>query len=424
MGFRAGFGSLPITPPVPGPMGGYVAREGPSEGVHDDLWARAVVLESDGVKAGLVFADILAAPRTLVQEVRRQAAPRLGVREGHLIIAATHTHSGPAIPPFLPEADPSYLSWLAATMAQALSRADEAMADARIAWAAEPAEGVAGNRRDPELPTDSTVRGLVVWGEDGTLQGILLNHACHPTVLGPQNRLISADFPGAALEALKDALGARVWAAYAQGAAGDVSCRFTRRAQSFDEVRRLGALVAEAGRLVFARAEPAGGDSLMVGSRSVALPIRSFPPRQETETLLQEARVRVEDLARSETEAGNVRLAESLAEGYAVELQWAERRDHLENEAEVTAVRLGEVALVAAPGELFTSVGQAIRQASPFPRTMVVGYANGHVGYVPDKEAYAAGGYEALVTWLEPGAADLLVETAAGALADLAEGRT
>jgi neutral ceramidase len=424
MGFRAGFGSLPITPPVPGPMGGYVARDGPSEGVHDDLWARAIVLESDGVKAGLVFADILAAPRTLVQEVRREAAPLLGIREGHLIVAATHTHSGPAIPPFLPEADPSYLSWLAATMAKALAAAGETLSEARIAWGEAAAEGVGGNRRDPELPADATVRGLVVWGEDGSLQGILLNHACHPTVLGPPNRLISADFPGAALEALKESLGDRVWAAYAQGAAGDVSCRFTRRAQSFDEVRRLGTLVAEAGRLVFARAEAAGGDSLTVGSRSLTLPIRSFHPREETETLLQKARVRVDDLGRSETQPGQVRLAESLVEGYAAELQLAERRAHLESQAEVTAICIGDVALVAVPGELFTSVGRAIRDRSPFDRTMVVGYADGHVGYVPDRQAYAAGGYEALVTWLEPSAAELLVEAASGVLADLAEGRT
>jgi hypothetical protein len=339
-------------------------------------------------------------------------------------VSATHTHSGPAVPPFLPDPDPSYLAKLAAIMAQALDAAHEALGDAGLAWAAAPAEGVGGNRRDPEIATDPTAHVLVVRGEDGVPRGILINHACHPTVLGPPNRLISADFPGAALEILRDRLGRWMWAAYAQGAAGDVSSRFTRRAQSFDEVRRLGALLADTVLLAADRAEPMEGEPLAVGSRSVALPMRTFPPREETEARLREAQARAEQLAETGTEPGRLRLAQSLAEGYVAERLLAERRALLETDAEVTAIRIGDVAIVAAPGELFTSVGRAIRQRSPFARTMVVGYAGGHVGYVPDREAYATGGYEALVTWLEPNAADMLVETAAAVLADLAEGRT
>lgn len=424
MGLRAGFGSLPVTPPVPGPMGGYVARKGPSEGVHDDLWARAMVLESNGVKAGLVVADVLAAPRTVVQEVRREAAPRLGVPPGHVIVAATHTHSGPAMPPFLPHADPSYLAKLAATMARALDAAHEGLGEAGLAWAAAPTEGVGGNRRDPEMATDPTVQTLVVQEEDGGPQGVLINHACHPTVLGPSNRLISPDFPGAALEVLRDRLGRWVWTAYAQGAAGDVSTRFTRRAQSFDEVRRLGGLVAEAALVAAEKAEPADGEPVAVRSRSVALPMRAFPPPEETEARLREAMARAEELARSGAEPGRLRLAQSLVEGCLAEQLLADRRRLLERDAEVTAIRIGDAAIVAAPGELFTSVGEAIRHRSPFANTLVLGYAGGHVGYVPDREAYESGGYEALVTWLQPGAAELLVETAAAVLADVAEGRT
>jgi hypothetical protein len=236
--------------------------------------------------------------------------------------------------------------------------------------------------------------------------------------------LISPDFPGSALDVLRDELGRWVWTAYAQGAAGDVSSRFTRRAQSIDEVRRLGALVAEAALVAAEKAEAAEGEPLAVRSRSVALPMRTFPPPEETEARLREATAGAEDLARSGTEPGRLRLAQSLVEGCVAERLLADRRALLETVAEVTAIRIGDAAIVAAPGELFTSVGEAIRQRSPFAHTMVVGYAGGHVGYVPDREAYESGGYEALVTWLEPGAAEMLVETAADVLADVAEGRT
>lgn len=424
MGFRAGFAAHPVTPPVPGPMGGYLAREGPSVGVHDDVWARAAVFESNGVKAGIVVADIVCAPRVLVDDVRREAAPALGVPEQQVIVAATHTHSGPAIPPFLPEPDQAYVSWLAGSMAESVVKADRGLSPARIGWGTTPADGVAANRRDPDLPADPTVRDLIVWGEDGNARGVILNYACHPTVLGLSNRMISADFPGAALEVLGQALGDGVWIAYAQGAAGDVSCRFTRRGQTFDEVRRLGSIVAQAGLTAAGQAEPVRAEPLLVGSRSVSLPRRSFPPREETESRLEEARARVEEQVRSGAEPGTVRLAESMVEAYTAELLLAERLDVLETEAEVTAVRLGDVALVTAPGELFTSVGQAIRERSPFRETMVIGYADGHVGYVPDREAYEAGGYESLVSWLEPAAADLLADAAADVLVDLKEART
>jgi neutral ceramidase len=423
MAFRAGFASLPVTPPVPGPMGGYVARDGPSEGVHDDLWARAVVLELDGVKAGVVVADLLAAPRTLVDEVRREAAPRLGVSAENIVVAATHTHSGPAVPPFPPAADPHYLSWLTETMADALSKAEGDLSPARAGWAETVAEGVAANRRDPDLPADPAVRSIALWGEDRHLRGLLFNHACHPTVLGPSNRLVSADFPGAALETLRAGLGERVWAAYAQGAAGDVSCRFTRRGQTFEEVLRLGGIVGDAGLVTADRAQPIPDEPLLVGSRTVSLPARSFPPREETTSRLEDARRRAEEAARSGAEPATVRLAESLVEGYTAELLIGERRDLLETEAEVIAIRLGDAAVVALPGEPFTSVGRAIRERSPIRHTMVLGYADGYIGYVPDRPAYESGGYESLVSWLEPTAADLLVDTAAGLLSELANGK-
>jgi hypothetical protein len=402
-------------------MGGYMAREGPSEGVHDEVWARAAVFEANGVKAGIVVADILCAPRVLVEKVRREAAPALGVPEHHVIVAATHTHSGPAVPPFMPQADQTYISWLAGAMAECLVKADRGLSPARLGWGTAPADGVAANRRDPDLPADPTVRDLMAWGEDGSIRGVIVNFACHPTVLGWSNRMISADFPGEAMEVLGKTLGDGVWTIYAQGAAGDVSCRFTRRGQTFDEVRRLGSLVADAGRTAASQAEPVGAEPLRVGARSVSLPSRAFPRREETEAQLEKARARVKDQTRSGADPGVLRLAESMVEGYTAELMLADRLDDLETEAEIAAIGLGDVAIVAAPGELFTSVGRAILERSPFRETMVVGYAGGHVGYVPDREAYEARGYESLVSWLEPEAAHLLVDAAAGVLMDLKE---
>jgi hypothetical protein len=62
----------------------------------------------------------------------------------------------------------------------------------------------------------------------------------------------------------------------------------------------------------------------------------------------------------------------------------------------VQALKLGPLAVVALPGEVFSSFGGAIKRGSPFPapRTLVAGWSNDNVGYIPDADAYPLGGYE------------------------------
>ena len=63
----------------------------------------------------------------------------------------------------------------------------------------------------------------------------------------------------------------------------------------------------------------------------------------------------------------------------------------------MSAIQLGPVGLVFHPGELYTCYGLMIRRDSPLRETLVVGYADGSVGYLPDPEAYRLGEYSAIV---------------------------
>jgi hypothetical protein len=93
--------------------------------------------------------------------------------------------------------------------------------------------------------------------------------------------------------------------------------------------------------------------------------------------------------------------------------------------AEVQAIRIGGIALVGLPGEFFVEFGLEIKKRSPaalFEKTFVVGLANGSVGYVPTKEAFAQGGYEP-TPWrfsrLAPEAGRMCVESAVNQLRNL-----
>jgi hypothetical protein len=90
--------------------------------------------------------------------------------------------------------------------------------------------------------------------------------------------------------------------------------------------------------------------------------------------------------------------------------------------ARITAWSLGDLAIVAIPAELFTSLGRQIEQGSPFLTTLIAGYANGHVGYLVDRDAEASGTYEALASPYTPEAGQAIVQGAVRILRDLRDG--
>jgi hypothetical protein len=74
---------------------------------------------------------------------------------------------------------------------------------------------------------------------------------------------------------------------------------------------------------------------------------------------------------------------------------------------------------VALPGEIFAELGQAIKRNSPFKHTIVVELANGSIGYVPDRKAYAQGAYEVVSARCAEGSGEMLVDAATRLLIDL-----
>lgn len=90
--------------------------------------------------------------------------------------------------------------------------------------------------------------------------------------------------------------------------------------------------------------------------------------------------------------------------------------------ARITAWSLGNLAVVAIPAELFASLGRQIEQGSPFATTLIVGYANGHVGYLVDRDAETSGTYEALASPYTPKAGEAIVHGAISILRELRNG--
>jgi hypothetical protein len=425
-----------ITPRGHGELAGYLAREGAtSTGTHDDLEAALVILEAGSGSVAWLALDAIGVTAALTEQLRAAVLDGLsdagagGLTADAVMVAASHTHSGPlgwsgsihpgstgAVSPAMVEELCGRVRTLAV---EAGSRPAEPVG---AAWHLVGVPGLGTNRLSPDGPHDDRAGVLTLRRTDGTLAAVVFDFASHPTVLGPGNLLWSADWPGATRAAMREALDGSPVLAFLQGASGDVSSRFTRRAADFSEVERLGGLLAAAVLSVV----DDGGRRLVpriaVKTQTFAMPRRDLPSALGADDEVARAQAALAALAGADLDP-MVRIARTRLDGALVQRDLAAAAIPDTIELELAVAMVGDVAWAHVPLELFASIGAAIRSRSPFADTRIVGYANGYSGYLADEAAHAAGSYEALSTYFRAEAAGILTD-AVVALLEGAASRT
>jgi hypothetical protein len=286
-----------------------------------------------------------------------------------------------------------------------------ALRPARLALERWEAPGVAGNRNSPEREVDDRVTTLLIEGQDGEPLATIVHFACHPTVLGPDNLQISADFPGPLRRLIaRQTSDSDAPVMFLNGAAADVSTRFTRHGQTFEELERLAGVLADARPLEVAPSAIVRSSPLAVCSAAVQLPFKAGADRAVAEEQL--AAYEHELRAAIDEESGTRRQLITKVQGARVELERAEGRASGATAVTLTAVRLGDLALLAVSAEVSSAIGAAIEAGSPFPVTVVVGYAGDYCGYITDAADYERQTYESLISPYEASAGDGVVRSA------------
>lgn len=200
---RVGAASATVNPPDGVHLGGYeYGRK--STGVHDNLYAKAVVFDDGKTPIALVVVDALSLQYPTVQEIRRLAAEQAklpGLSAEHVIVQATHSHGAPdTIGIYGPDAqtsgvNPAYMESLVQTAAAQVERACGVLAPAHLVWARTEGGEWAVNDCEPEV-IDRSVALLQCLSEAGESIATLTNFACHPTVLDGDNTLVTSDWVG------------------------------------------------------------------------------------------------------------------------------------------------------------------------------------------------------------------------------------
>ncbi|MFC9687092.1 hypothetical protein ACFTSF_01010 [Kribbella sp. NPDC056951] len=401
--------SLDVTPPSGHPLDGYAARTGPATGVADPLRATIIWLSTADAPGVLwLTLDAIAVGAELTAELSAAAGRAAGIPSEHVVVSASHTHSGPSgwtgqIHPVIPaEREAALYEPLVSAVANAVLTRQPVVAS----WRSVEVTGVGTNRHREDGPHDNTAGVLALHSLTGSLQAVLLDFACHPTTYGPENLLWSADWPGAARAALEPAV-----VGYLQGAAGDVSPRFTRQGRGAVEITRLGELLAT--RVREALAEPGLALPSVTPSirrTAIRLPVRALPPAEDAAAIVRAA----ESAVRRGVDDPSARIAQTRLDGARGQALMAAADLPAELELPVSVVTLGDVCWVNLPVELFALHGAAVQEKSSHPITRVVGYTDGYFGYVVDSTAAEAGVYEALITYFDqPTTNQLVTETAA-----------
>lgn len=433
---KAGVAKDIITPPIGVPLAGYWFKKKPSMGIHDELYVRAIVLEQGKTRVALAVCDVLGFERSTVEKVRRMVEEKTGIPHQNVIMAATHTHSGPA---GLSEGkeyksvfavgglfqhdssaytgekfDRSLVEILVRKIAGAIQRATYQMQEVQVGTLIGRVEEIGKNRRDPTYVNDPDVPITLIEGTDGPLS-ILYSYACHPTVMHQDNRLISADFPGFSnlqLERISKAL-----PIFMTGAAGDVSTRYTRRETTFREVARMGSILASETFKVVNKITLQEVSHLSIRSKIVSLPVRELPSLEEAQNRSNKARDRLVQLRAQHASPAEIKSAETHVEGAQATINLLEksRITELKNiEIEIQLLKIGDSGVLTIPGELFVQPGKDIKayaQSRGF-HLHICCYANGKIGYIPTEDIFEDGGYESGVAVVGSQTVSIIIKAA------------
>lgn len=424
--FKAGYGGICISPPVGSSLAGFAARVGVSQGIHDDLFARALVLEKEGRVIVLVSVDVLALPSHFVERVRDMICRSTGIQPSSIMIASTHTHAGPVTLTtfFNPQesVDASYMHQLAEAIVECVALAWRKRFPAGVGIGMARVQGIGVNRRSSDQrPVDEEVGIIKIEDADRRTRAVVMNYACHPTVLGSDNLLVTGDFPAFAIQEVESTLGPDSFAMFVNGAQGNISMGHSSElsaigiitpGRTFEHAAELGQSLARATIEAIPTVATSSDPILGAICAPLDLPLRTLPPVRAAEEALQAAERRLATLSyvNSATEeflqAKTERLYAMITHFYAIEA------NSLPNgylKIELQGIRVNEAMFVAVPAEMFVEIGLQLKERAPH-RTFIVGLANGYIGYLPTREAHAVGGYEVVSAKCAPEAGDRLIE--------------
>ena len=230
----ASVSSIDITPPIEMKytLGGYGERMNkPAEAIHDHIWSKALALQMGTRKYMIITLDLLGIPENVKSDLLKRV-PGMGWSMENMMLLPSHSHGSLEMAslnsknllnnPNLGIYQPELLAFLIDKLETLVKEADRNYLPVKIATGSKILDGLNRNRRkDPDVDKELIVTRIDK--KNGKPLAVLVNWTAHPTFLGGEDMLTSAEWPGYLQSSLQDLIGPGVTAMYFNGSEGDQS---------------------------------------------------------------------------------------------------------------------------------------------------------------------------------------------------------
>jgi neutral ceramidase len=395
--------------------------------IRDNLEANGLFLFEGQTQILLISCDLIAISTPRVARMRQAISQATEIPPRDVLIACTHTHGGPSLikANYLMPVEEKYLDRLEVWLVELARETVQSARPGKIGWGKGTAQ-IGWNRRvcwadgthtmhgdvtrddfaGMEGPDDPQHLAAFAADTDGKLIAVLHHNTTHPTLFYGAG-VFSADVPGEARKLLRTELGA-IPVLFLNGAQGDIMNHdlFHPRKESREQaLENMGHLLADETLRLYKQVKYHERPVLRHAYEDLEVQIRLPDPEQVAEGRKVLARI----------DAGeNIRGMQMIDAFGAAYLQQRCGENPVET-VPVHTVRIGDVALVTQPCELYCQFGLDIKRRSPAPLTAVVGLADGSSCYCPTIHGILGGGYSAVTTFgsrLEPYTGYRIVEAA------------
>ncbi len=396
--WKVGLARVKITPEQPVYMAGYASRDRPFDSVHDDLFAKALVLvDGRGMRGVFVTTDLIGLSAEIADPIRQQIEEQTGIPATSVILSSSHTHTGPTL-----SLDPApregrsladsertvaYTKGVQDKLVQVVVEAAKDPQPARLSWGVGVVHFVMNRREftvdrgvilgvNPRGMADRSVPVLRIDGLDGNPRAIVFGAASHNTTLGPRDYEISGDYAGHA-QRLVEAQWPGLQAMFVLGCAGDAN-PYPRGSHEIAAVHGK-ELATEVVRVTKDQAKLARvRGPLRIAWGQATLPLAAPPPREELE----------------KQAAGKSGTGPWIAQQILSRLDRGEKLP-TEYNCPLAVWQLGdELTLVALSGEVVSDYVRLLEDALGQGRLWVAAYCQDVYGYLPSARVLAQGGYE------------------------------
>ena len=453
---KVGTSKADITPPV----GIAHANWGSSihqvaEGIDMPLYCNVLYIESEasGNKVIILDLDLCIIDDEIDQMIREAVLSVINIPSENIRISVSHTHAGPPygrsdstgggwltegvdlIVPYF-ESFPEKISDAIKKATGSLKRCNISYgigkSDININRRPSDEKGNLFTGRNWEGIVDHSVDVIGFDDEHGNIIATIVGYACHPTILGPDNRLISPDYPGHMRKTVDEVVGGSC--IFLQGAAGNQGPihGFVGEVEVARKAGKILGLEASKVRMSidpFERKEklveiiPAGADlgmyedivvsepsdDLIINNTYVDLPTLDFPSYEEASEIYDNA---IEELNKARKLGNKDEIKKMVSNAKRANFT---RRNSLRSKNGkvniwIQTIKIGDIVLQGIPLEPFIEYGDRIKSLNPNKKIVLSGYTNCIHGYLPTAKAYEEGGYETGNTPLSPKSEEIIID--------------